>query len=320
MINTCYTSIHPVSLPSLYAQNIPRVPFNLDVERSFSAFERPLRQENSESRSGTLHCKTLMNSPTFEGSRVSVLGTPSRERELEFALFSPGYQSPFLNSPLRGSRLQVYMPQLGLEREASLSEVPDLYAMLKCTLLSQDNKENYKMAFKRALEPYTIVTTTGMDPKKMIKIVGDDYRISQSPKRTSTQAYNDNKPFSVSRDGMECLCEIIKEDIAIRYFMFIAKPERGSYLPLESDQVGDDAVRILAYNLPRDRFHMIKIGGAFGNEAALDLLNQIPYLLRASIQNPMIHIYGAGITEKEICDRCSYFASLDPHRKSARFF
>ena len=258
--------------------------------------------------------------PSPDKGRLRVLSTPSRKTELESIGLGFDCSPPEISSTLEGSRVFSWITRPALRGRVSPYSIPDLYVMLKYVLSYRDDMEKYKMNFKRALEPYTFTSEkNALYQKKMIKIVGTDSRFVDSPKRKSMYAYNDNKPFSVSRDGMAVLCEIIREDVAIRYFMFIAKQARGCYYPLASDHVGDEAVRILAFNLPKDRFHLLKIGGAFGNEAAIDLLNQIPSLLKSGIQSPMVHIYGAGITEKTICDRCSFFAGLDSYRSQEKF-
>ena len=252
--------------------------------------------------------------------RLRALSTPSRKTELESIALGFDRSPPEMSSALDGSRVLSWIARPVLREMVSPYSIPDLYVMLKCVLTCQDDIEKYKINFKRALKPYTFTSEkNSLYQKKMIKIVGVDSRFVDSPKSRSMYAYNDNKPFSVSRDGMEVLCEIIREDVAIRYFMFIAKQERGLYYQLAGDHVGDEAVRVLAFGLPRDRFHLLKIGGSFGNEAAIDLLNQIPYLLKSGVQSPMVHIYGAGITEKTICDRCVFFAGLDSYRSQGNF-
>ena len=231
-----------------------------------------------------------------ESSRIPL--SPDAKREESVSTHTESSHSPMqsVRSPLPGY----------------LKNRPDLYQILRVSLHPQDSKWSYKNDLKSALEPYTFELNRG-DPRslKMIKIVGEDCRIKGSPKRESKYSYNNNKPFFVSSTGAECLCEIIREDVRICYFMFIAKLEKGKMGLLAEGQIGDETINILAHQLPRNRFHLLNIGGSFGNESARTFLEQLPSLLKRGWVNPSIHIYGDRITEKEVCDECAFFAGLD---------
>lgn len=184
----------------------------------------------------------------------------------------------------------------------------------------------YKTAMKTTLQTYTFVNFHPLHSEEegkyamgrhcLIKLIGANYReiqrIGKALDQTSINidvsllevykeasspygGFEEMNVFPITQLAARTLCQVIQETPEIDALIFISLPKLDSTKGepsqkerslLAEHSFGDNIAQILAENLPRDRFKMLRIGGGFSAVGSQVLLKNLPSLLSPAPLDP----------------------------------
>ena len=267
-------------------------------------FSRPSSETGTQGFDGATLKVLAEELPKNRFSSLKIAGNFTRSDLQEFLkqvpnLLYQGCLTPkavefdsILDSPLQGrvSEDPHFRFKSALKR---FEETGDLYNLLRLRVpqMSEEKRvplqRQLESAIRASLSFYTTQLASG---QKGINLTGIDYRpdfrrdeaISQDPltplDRCSTL------PFQISYDGAHAICRVIQEDPQIDCLTLLSYPSRDPSMKDEARNgwlkcLDRDVLNLLVQELPRGRFSVLRIVGAFTYQELVAIAPMIPRLL-----------------------------------------